>query len=294
MLFPTAIWVMTAGFLFVGPFAVGWITAATGTESGENRWASWIFLPWFAILLADLCLFVVGLEGWICIVFAIPITLVMSSLGGIAGGLIAVSRFRQKGVATLCVAVLPLLLAGLEQHFDGFTEIRTVETTILIHAPAPVIWANVASVPPIRHDELTPTWTHAIGFPLPIAATLDREGVGGVRRASFEHGLVFLETINDWQPLHQLTFRIKADTADIPPATLDEHVTIGGRFFDVIDGQYRLEPLANGDTLLHLTSHERLSTDFNAYAALWTDAVMRDLQASILEVVKHRCEHAKS
>jgi len=86
---------------------------------------------------------------------------------------------------------------------------------------------------------------------------------------------------------------IKADTAHIPATTLDEHVSIGGRHFDVLDGEYRLEPLADGDILLHLTSHQRLSTDFNGYAGLWTDAVMQNLQTSILEVIKHRCEHAQ-
>lgn len=74
--------------------------------------------------------------------------------------------------------------------------------------------------------------------------------------------------------------------------TLDEHVTIGGRYFDVLHGEYRLEVLPNGDTLLHLSSQQRLSTDFNGYAGLWSDAVMRNLQTSILEVIQHRCEHA--
>jgi hypothetical protein len=72
----------------------------------------------------------------------------------------------------------------------------------------------------------------------------------------------------------------------------NEHVTIGGRYFDVLDGEYTLEPLANGDTMLHLISHQRLSTDFNGYAGLWTDAIMQNLQTSILEVIQHRCEHA--
>lgn len=42
--------------------------------------------------------------------------------------------------------------------------------------------------------------------------------------------------------------------------------------------------------MLHLESRQRLSTDFNAYAGLWTDAVMRTLQNSILQVIKARSE----
>jgi hypothetical protein len=140
---------------------------------------------------------------------------------------------------------------------------------------------------------LRPTWTHHIGFPRPIEATLSYEGVGGVRHASFERGLLFIETITAWEPQHRLAFSIKADSAHIPTTTLDEHVTIGGSYFDVLDGEYVLEPLSNGDTLLHLTSHQRLSTNFNGYAGLWTDAVMQNLQTSILQVIQHRAEARK-
>jgi hypothetical protein len=48
--------------------------------------------------------------------------------------------------------------------------------------------------------------------------------------------------------------------------------------------------LQEGDMILHLSSQERLSTDFNGYAGLWSDAVMKTLQKSILEVVKNRSE----
>jgi hypothetical protein len=32
------------------------------------------------------------------------------------------------------------------------------------------------------------------------------------------------------------------------------------------------------------------STDFNWHARLWSDAIMRDTQESILAVIKNRCE----
>jgi hypothetical protein len=55
----------------------------------------------------------------------------------------------------------------------------------------------------------------ALGFPRPIEATLDREGLGGVRRATFEGGVLFLETITDWQPERSLSFAIDAQTGSI-------------------------------------------------------------------------------
>ena len=281
---------MTAGFLIVGPFVIGWLTVAALAPDREYHFGTWIFLPWLAVLLANVLVWAANIEGLICIVFALPITLVFSSLGGITAGLIRRDRYHKMRSFSVCLAILPFLLSAAEMQTSGPRQLRTVNTAILIHATPAAIWPHIERVAPIAHGELRPTWAHAIGFPLPVEATLDHEGLGGIRHASFEHGLLFIETIDGWDPGWRIAFTIAADTAHIPPTTLDEHVTIGGRYFDVLDGEYRLEPLPHGDTMLHLSSRERLSTDFNFYAALWSDAVMSNLQTSILEVVKHRAE----
>jgi len=285
--------VMTLGFLMLGPFVMGLLTiSSAGSRSFIPIW-KWIFAPWLAVALMMLAVAAIGFEGWICIVMALPIALIFASLGGIAAGVFL--RVRRRGIPTTtlsCIALLPFVLAPIEARVAAPIQTRTVSSEILIHASPNTIWRNIERVPAIAPSELQPTWTHLIGFPRPVEATLSFEGIGGVRHASFERGLLFIETITDWEPNHRLAFRIAADTALIPATTLDEHVTIGGRYFDVLDGEYSLEPVANGDTILHLVSHERLSTDFNGYAGLWTDSVMQNLQSSILKVIQHRCEHA--
>jgi hypothetical protein len=169
---------------------------------------------------------------------------------------------------------------------------RRVENVIDIHAPAPVIWKNIESVRPIHPQELPSSWSHNIGFPDPVEATLSHEGLGGVRDATFTGGVTFVETVNVWEPEQRLAFSIHAQ--DVPAITLDDHVRVGGPYFDVLLAEYRLEPLAGGTIRLHLTSQHRLSTGFNWYAHWWTDAVMSDLQSKILHVVKERCERAAS
>jgi len=71
---------------------------------------------------------------------------------------------------------------------------------------------------------------------------------------------------------------------------MDDHVNVGGRYFDVLTGRYQVVPQPDGSTLLKLISQERLSTHFNTYAGFWTDAVMSDIQRGILAVIKKRCE----
>jgi hypothetical protein len=281
--------VMTLAFLLLGPIVIGFLTIRQSEAHQTTPVWIWIVLPWLSVTLMMAVTALFAIEGTICIAMALPIAFVLSSLGGAIAGIIS-RRRRIARTPTLCLAILPFLLAPAEATLNAPIQTRTVASEIRIHASPQTVWQNIERVPAISPTELRPTWTHHLGFPRPIEATLSYEGVGGVRHATFERGLTFIETVTTWQPEHRLAFTIKADTANIPTTTLDQHVTIGGRYFDVLNGEYSIEPLANGDVLLHLTSHQRLSTDFNGYAGLWTDAVMQDLQTSILQVIQHRCE----
>ena len=123
-----------------------------------------------------------------------------------------------------------------------------------------------------------------------MEATLTHEGVGGVRQASFTGNVLFIETVDVWEPEKRLVFSIKADADHIPDTSLDAHVKVGGQYFDVLRGEYRIEPLADGKIRLHLSSEHRITTDFNWYSKWWTDAIMSEIQSSILQVIKKRCE----
>jgi hypothetical protein len=289
-----ALWVMTIAFLFGVPFAMGYVAVTArfhlGRESNRGRpgVAYWIFFPWLPAILAMLLAALLAWEGAICLLFATPVMLVMASVGGISAGLSQRRQFRAAQLSA--VALLPLLLVVMESKVPDAQSLRTVETSILIHAPVTTVWQNIVRVSAIDAKELPSSWVIAVGFPRPVEATLSYEGVGGIRNASFTGGLVFTETVDRWDDLHDLRFRIRANTDSIPPATLDEHIKVGGRYFDVLEGEYRLEPVNDGETLLQLSSRERVSTHFNLYAGFWTDAVMRSIQSSILQVIKQRAE----
>ena len=260
--------VMTLAFLVLGPFAVGWVAAGVAERNKPRRWWERITIPWPAMLLSAGLTMLFNLEGLICVVFALPIALVFASLGGLAGGAAAAMDSRHEGKRLAVVLLLPLLLPPLENRLLPPIQVRTVATEVVIEAPLSTVWHNVESVRPITRAELQPTWTHAVGFPRPVEATLSREGVGGVRHASFEHGLLFIETVTRWESERVLAFSIKADVEHLPPTTLDEHVKIGGRFFDVLDGEYKLEPLSDGRVLLHLSSRN----DFRPTSMLTRDS----------------------
>lgn len=279
--------VMTIGFLIVMPMASGFISVFLAARSGRHGVATWLGLPVLTTLALIASSFVFFWEGIICIAMLTPVALIMAILGGVAGGFCA-TRFGKAPL--LCVVVLPFLVASAERWAGPSYELREVSTSIAIHATPAEVWRQIERVPPIGVKEQRFSWTQKIGFPRPIEATLSGRGVGAVRHATFAGGVLFIETVTVWEPERRLGFDIRADTANIPPHTLDEHVTIGGRYFDTLHGEYRIESQPDGTTLLHLVSQHRLSTTFNFYSRLWTDAIMRDIQENILYVIRNRCE----
>ena len=274
---------ITYGYVFGVPLAMGFLSMR---GFARPRWWQASFVPWLSWLLLVAVGYATGQEGAICIVIATPVAIPLSSLGG----WVAVLARRYSGKAGAFVLGLPLVMMPLESTFAPDPDIREVVTTLDVAAARAAVWEEIREVPPIRPEEHGTSWVNRIGFPRPVEARLFGTGVGAVRHATFERGVLFVETITAWDEETRLAFSIRADTANIPPTTLDPHVTIGGRYFDVLDGEYQLEDLPTGGTRLRLTSRHRLTTSLDLYAALWSDGIMRGIQERILEVVRRRAE----
>jgi hypothetical protein len=277
---------MSVAFLAVVPAATGALAVYfAGRRSPVSVWGA-ITLPWAACWAAILVAMLTLIEGSICIVLAAPLFLCMASVGGLV--MRALMRWRSKPDTMVAVALLPLAFGGVEGQVACPREAFVVENVRVVDAPPEVVWRHVASVPAIAPAELPWSFSHAIGLPRPIEATLDAQAVGGVRRAIFDRGLVFREEVTDWQPGRTIAFSIAPEQA--PAEALDEHVVVGGRYFDVTDGRYVLHDLGDGRTRLELSSTHRLATTLNGYAGLWSRAIMWDLQRVIMDVVARRAE----
>lgn len=287
--------VVSLSFVCSVPFALGALSVAIGRWAGSNSWfIPAIFSPCASLVVGLTLCVLTKFEAIICVVMAAPIMFTGAILGGLIAHALLPKNFKDGRLMVTFAVFLPFIAAYAESLCHWPTEMKSIENTIIIEAPAERIWPEIASVAAIDPARIRDRWIYSIGFPKPIAATLDREGVGGIRTATFERGVSFFEVVTEWDMPHRLAFTIHADPDFIPHTAFDQHIIVGGRFYDVLDGIYEIEPISSTTCRLHLTSHHRLSTRFNAYAGWWSVKIMDQIQGSILEVIKGRAEEPKT
>ncbi len=236
---------------------------------------------------------VIHWEVAICVVMALPIFLIMGTVGGGAACLafVLLASHNQTTVMSMLALVVfaPYVMTPIENASPVADQLRVVDSQIEIFASPAVVWDNITRVRTITPAEQRFSFFHLAGMPRPLQATLSADGVGGVRRGQWEDGLAFVETIVAWEAERSYTMQMEADTSQVTNAALPLQ-GIGGRYFDVVGGRYEIEPLGPEHVILHFSSTHRLSTRFNFYGGLWTDWFMRDVQDYILDLVKARSE----
>lgn len=222
----------------------------------------------------------------------LPVFLIISSFGGLYGGYLKNRHTERSGRLDISLLILlPFLTAPLESiiktipgKYEAYTYIDITQST------PDKIWSNVTKVKEIKEDQDKGWLTKLLGFPRPVKAELNYDGVGASREAIFSGGLTFHEKVLNYVDKKKMQFSIKAFPYEIPSTTMDKHVVIGGDYFDVLDGTYELQKINKTTYRLHLYSHFKLTTTFNFYASYWAGWIMKDIQNNILQVIKQRAE----
>jgi hypothetical protein len=279
---------ISTAFLCLMPAGVGAISVYLASYS--ERLSAWkaFTLPFLPALLLYGALLAFNIEAVICLFMAAPLYLLVAGIGGLImyGILKAGEQNRTISVSILLIMVaMPYLVGPLEKRGAPPDLIRTVETQITVNADKQTVWNNIIRVPRITNQY--PSLFQVIGIPRPLQATLSGEGEGAIRHGIFEHDLVFVERISQWQPGEAVAFDIAVDQSKPLPSPLNQ---IGGKYFAILGAAYRIEPMSEGQIILHLTSTYRLTTPINFYGSFWTDLIMRDFQNYVLQAVRRRAE----
>ncbi len=282
--------VMSMTFLFFLPSIIGALTVYLSDLDKVKKISYRILAPWVPIFLFLGITLLFAIEGWACWLMILPVFLIAASIGGLIGGYLKIKKKNDKLNVSIIV-LLPLLISPIEQLIEKIPGTYYAYTYIDINSTADIIWNNITRVKTIKEEDDTGYLTNFLGFPRPLKAELNYKGVGAYREAIFTNGLIFKETVTEYEENKKMVFSIKANTYEIPSTTLDEHILIGGKYFDVLYGTYELEKLDKNKYRLHLYSRFKMNTTFNFYAGWWGKIIMKDIQNNILKIEKKRSEN---
>jgi hypothetical protein len=279
---------MAGGFIYAAPIAVGMLTVYLAERQRRRTWTYYAVAPFLATTLFVVGTLLLMIEGWICAIVIIP----MFGLLGAAGGLVmgAVCRLTNwPRAAVYGFGVLPLLLGTFGSHLPTPTSIGRIERSVLIDAPAAAVWRELNHIQDIRDHEIGHAWAMRIGVPMPLSGTTRETPEGRVRESRWGKNVYFDELIREWEPERRVrwTYRFHADS--FPRHALDDHVVIGGHYFDLIDTGYALEPEGAG-TKLTMSVTYRISTQFNFYADWAAQLLLGNLSEQGLRMYKARSE----
>jgi uncharacterized membrane protein YhaH (DUF805 family) len=274
--------------LFFGtPFAIGALTAflfnrrypASRQESAQ--------VVLMTLLVTAGSLFLLGSEGMVCILMALPLTLVVGLMGATVGRAAALRRDPELPSSAVALALVPLG-AMLEPRGSTGRVLHEVRSSVVIDAPAERVWDHVIAFRPLPEPE---ELVFRLGIAYPRYATIEGRGVGAVRRCVFSTG-TFIEPITAWEPARRLAF----DVTEAPPP-LRELTPFAGVAPPHLDGylvsrrgEFRLVPLGDGRTRLEGSTWYRLRLGPEPYWQGYSDWLIHRIHHRVLQHIKAEAE----
>jgi len=277
------------GAFVAAPFVQGLLAAGLyGIRRRRTvRQCFWVAVA--SLATSGVALLVFAIEGVICLLMASPIAFALAALGGRVGYALQCRPWANDSAPAMMLAlvvVMPSLLAA-ESATAPDPAIREVRTEVVVNAPPERVWANVIAFPPLAEPtELL----FRTGIAYPKRAEIRGRGVGAVRYCVFSTG-AFVEPIDAWDEPHRLAFRV----TDQPPpmkelSPFDIHAPHLDNFLVSRRGQFRLERLPDGRTLLEGTTWYTNRMWPAAYWNLWSDAIIHRIHRRVLDHVRTLAE----
>jgi hypothetical protein len=285
----TAAGPMLGSFVVLVPLLLGIYTVYAARDRRPSLGFA-LMTPWVPTLCFVGGTAVLMIEGSICIAMATPIFCLIASVGGLLGWVVIKTMVPRQGVMS-SLLLLPLLSGYAETQWPLPQQIAQSVASTYIAAKPEVVWGYINHAVAIKPDEMKGGLAYMIGVPYPIEAITQNTPDGRVRKLRWAKDVSFDEPITAWDENRfiQWTYAFRPDS--FPPGALDDHVLIGGRYFDLIDTSYRLTPQAGG-TRLDIVVNYRVSTHFNWYSAWWGRVMVDDSAAAILRFYKNRSERS--
>jgi hypothetical protein len=280
---------MNSAFIFLAPLAVGAVTVYVAERSERRSWSYYFTAGVAANVLFILGSMLVLVEGLICAIIILPVFAIYGALGALVMGyLCRKTNWPRHGVYSF--AFLPFIVGAIAPNGAGESHVERLEHTVVIHATPAAIWQHLHHASDIAPDEMGNAWMYKIGVPLPKSAVTEESAFGRERKIIMGKQIHFTQVVTEWEENRYVRWTYRFDADSFPPQALDDHVRIGGEYFDLIDTAYTLTPKPNGDTELKVSMQYRVSTQFNWYAKRVARLLIGNFEHVALDFYARRAE----
>ena len=185
-------------YLFIIPTILGIIPLMFADNDKLKSYKNIIFIPWLTVTTFFLTMFLFGIEDFICLLVLAAPFFILGTIGALIYRIVQINRQKSNG-KLLTLVLLPFLFAPIEEYIKSPSDTYNVTSEVIIDATPEKIWNNIVEVQTIDPKEYNSGFFNSIGIPRPISATVDKKELGGQRIGNFEGGLMFIETITEYE-----------------------------------------------------------------------------------------------
>lgn len=273
---------------FLNGFINGyWLTKKLKQVENPNIYINILASVFFSTIISGILLIVVGVEGLICTLMAMPIFLIVSLIIGY----ISYSIFNLQNKKIQNAAwIFALLSFPTGTFIDKITEptLHQVQTEMIINAPIQKVWQNVIIFSPMEE----PTeFIFKSGISYPINATIKGEGVGAIRYCTFNTGS-FVEPITAWNEPTLLAFDVEEQPIPLKELSFwDIDAPHLHDFFVSKNGRFDLEEIGCNTTKLTGTTwyYHKIKPAF--YWKWWSNSIIHTIHNRVLSHIKTSAEN---
>lgn len=278
--------------LFIGlPFLLGALSAYLHAYHTPRTLRQSVGVALITVSIALLLVFLLAMEGLVCLLMAAPIVYAIGVAGALVGHALGQRHTSSRPVIGMLLLLTPSLMAfeAAERQGPPLFAVTTVEH---IQAPPERVWVKLVT---FSHMQAPTELLFRAGISYPIEARITGTGVGACRYCQFNTG-PFVEPITVWDAPHRLAFDVK----DLPPPMTELSIYrnvnaphVHG-FFRSQRGQFQLTALPDGSTRLEGTTWYTHDIWPTWYWRLWSDHILHRIHQRVLRHIKVESERPAS
>lgn len=234
-----------------------------------------------------LILFLLKMEGIICIAMASPLIALLGWFGAWLGYKLQRGGRNRKHSMLLSIALLNPLITGVEHHYQLQPPPQTVQSAVVINASPAHVWRTLTE--PLQYGKNEGLLFRA-GVAYPTKTEMLISGSHRFLKCSLPDGEALAE-ITDYVPGRRLEFsfsRTPAPMKELSPYNIHPPHLDG--YFRIRKGTFSLRPMPGNRTELKgitVYQHEIWPVQ---YWKLWTDFILDRMHLKVLHVVKQNTE----